>query len=207
MLSAFTARPLVELKPRDKSRIESVLAYGDRVLVGLNNGNLRIYRVNEDEDATISNTSTNNTNNNTTTNPDTTTTTTTNPPPPNDTTTTTATTDPPPSTSTTPKPSLLREIEKFSRYKIDQLSLIKEAKLLVSLSGSYVSIHDLTTYKLVEQLTRTKGASLFAVTSNIENDAETGMPTIVSRLAVAVKRKILVWVWRDMEVVGDEGRE
>jgi hypothetical protein len=28
MLSAFTARPIVELKPRDKSRIESILAYG-----------------------------------------------------------------------------------------------------------------------------------------------------------------------------------
>lgn len=28
MLSAFTARPIVELKQRDKSRIESILAYG-----------------------------------------------------------------------------------------------------------------------------------------------------------------------------------
>ena len=31
MLSAFTARPIVELKQRDKSKIESVLAYGDHV--------------------------------------------------------------------------------------------------------------------------------------------------------------------------------
>jgi hypothetical protein len=29
MLSAFTARPIVELKQRDKSKIESVLAYGE----------------------------------------------------------------------------------------------------------------------------------------------------------------------------------
>jgi hypothetical protein len=28
MLSAFTARPVVELKQRDKSKIESILAYG-----------------------------------------------------------------------------------------------------------------------------------------------------------------------------------
>lgn len=28
MFSAFTARPIVELKQRDKSKIESVLAYG-----------------------------------------------------------------------------------------------------------------------------------------------------------------------------------
>src|SRR5258708_5649696 len=49
MLSAFTARPIVELKPRDKSKIESILAYGDRLLVGLNTGVLRVYRVNEPE--------------------------------------------------------------------------------------------------------------------------------------------------------------
>lgn len=32
MLSAFTARPLVELKQRDKSKIESVLSYGQIAL-------------------------------------------------------------------------------------------------------------------------------------------------------------------------------
>lgn len=32
MLSAFTARPIVELKQRDKSKIESVLTYGDSAL-------------------------------------------------------------------------------------------------------------------------------------------------------------------------------
>lgn len=31
MLSAFTARPIVELKQRDKSKIEAVLAYGEAV--------------------------------------------------------------------------------------------------------------------------------------------------------------------------------
>lgn len=31
MLSAFTARPIVELKQRDKSKIESILAYGIHV--------------------------------------------------------------------------------------------------------------------------------------------------------------------------------
>ncbi len=32
MLSAFTARPVVELKQRDKSKIESILAYGTKVV-------------------------------------------------------------------------------------------------------------------------------------------------------------------------------
>ncbi|KAL4905155.1 hypothetical protein BDW74DRAFT_19622 [Aspergillus multicolor] len=197
MLSAFTARPLVELKPRDKSRIESVLAYGDRVLVGLNNGSLRIYRVNEvdadaDHDATENSGNGNGKDNG------------------HDAGSGYGGSRPPTqngnadNTMTKAKQTdLLREMEKFSRYKIEQLALIKEAKLLVSLSGGYVSIHDLQTYQLQEQLTRTKGAVAFAVTSNIVNDPETGVPSIVSRLAVAVKRKILLWSWRDMELDND----
>ncbi|KAJ5169190.1 uncharacterized protein N7482_004784, partial [Penicillium canariense] len=150
MLSAFTARPLVELKPRDKSKIDSVLAYGDCLLAGLNNGTLRIYRVTDDGNT-----------------------------------------------------ELLRELEKFARYKIEQLALVKEAKVLVSLSGGYVSLHDSQTYEQQQQLAATKGCSAFAVTSNVVNDADTNVPAIVSRVAVAVKRKILMWVWRDMELESD----
>lgn len=147
MLSAFTARPLVELKSRDKSKIDSILAYGDRLLAGLNNGTLRIYRVTDD-----------------------------------------GTTE------------LLRELEKFARYKIEQLALVKEAHVIVSLSGGYVSLHDSQSYDLYEQLAQTKGASSFAITSNVVNDPDTNVPAIVSRLAVAVKRKVVMWVWRDMEL-------
>lgn len=150
MLSAFTARPLVELKARDKSKIDSVLAYGDRLLAGLSNGTLRIYRVTDDS-----------------------------------------------------KTELLRELEKFARYKIEQLSLVKEAHVIVSLSGGLVSLHDSQTYELHEVLAQTKGASTFAITSNVVNDPDTNYPAIVSRLAVAVKRKILMWVWRDMELEPD----
>ncbi|OJJ47071.1 hypothetical protein ASPZODRAFT_141835 [Penicilliopsis zonata CBS 506.65] len=184
MLSAFTARPLIELKPRDKSRIESVLAYGDRVLAGLNNGSLRIYRVNEKEgykdggggggEEHIDD-GEGRENGNAETHTD-------------------------GGGDVKAKTDLLREIERFSRYKIEQLAYIKESKLLISLAGGYVSIHDLQTYELQEQLVRTKGASTFAVTSNIVNDVETGVPSIVSRLAVAVKRRILFWSWRDMEL-------
>ncbi|KAJ6161054.1 hypothetical protein N7470_004450 [Penicillium chermesinum] len=151
MLSAFTARPLVELKPRDKSKIDSVLAYGDRLLAGLSNGTLRIYRVSDDGTTT----------------------------------------------------ELLRELEKFARYKIEQLALVKEAHVIVSLSGGFVSLHDSQSYELQEQLAQTKGASAFAITSNVVNDPDTNVPAIVSRLAVAVKRKILMWVWRDMELEPD----
>lgn len=195
MLTAFTARPLVELKPRDKSKIESVLANGDRLLVGLHNGTLRIYRVNEPveeaEEAqeqegnghAVENGVHDGSNGHGRSN--------------------SASPSPQQATPKVKPTDLLREVEKFARYKIEQLGLIKEADLLISLSGGYVSIHDLQTYQLHEQLTRTKGASTFAVTRNIIEDPETGVPSIVSRLAVAVKRKILSWTWRNSELDSD----
>ncbi|KAH0841351.1 hypothetical protein AYO21_04946 [Fonsecaea monophora] len=175
MLSAFTAQPIVELKQRDKSKIESILSHSDQLLVGLNTGALRIYRVksppsrstesdegHEDHEAT---------------------------------------TDEPPAIA---KPSeLLREYEKFSRYKIEQLAVFREANILISLSNGLVSIHDLGTYELSEQLSKTKGASTFAATSNIVKDSSTGVPTLVSRLAVAVKRRLLIWTWHDGELESD----
>ncbi|OIW25830.1 hypothetical protein CONLIGDRAFT_635597 [Coniochaeta ligniaria NRRL 30616] len=205
MLSAFTARPIIELKQRDKSKIESILAYGDRVLVGLNTGSLRIYRVNELPPAADSQ-----------------------PAPTNGTTaavsaqadidssaaTKAQQPDIAPSSSLknaaagpTPKPTdLLREVEKFSTRAIEQLAIIKEANTLVSLSNYSVSLHDLQTFEPLESpLPRTKNASTFAVTSNIVKDAATGIPEIISRLAVAVKRRLLLWAWHESELGPDVG--
>ena len=101
----------------------------------------------------------------------------------------------------TSKPvELLRDQDKFSKYKIEQLAIIKEVSILVSLSNGYVSTHDLQTYELLETLTKTKGAGTFAVTSDVVKDASTGVPSIVSRLAVAVKRRLLLWSWHDSEL-------
>ena len=176
MLSAFKAQPIHELKQRDKSKIESLLAYGDRLLVGLNTGALRIYRVNEasqqeipEQDAPAEN-------------------------------------GEPPASPTKNKVKaveLLREEEKFSRRPVQQLAIVKEVNLLVSMSDGYISLHDLQTYQLVEKLDKTKGAACFTVTSNVVKDSETSVPSLVSRLAVGVKRKILCWTWQDMEQTED----
>lgn len=98
---------------------------------------------------------------------------------------------------------LLREQEKFSKYKIEQLAIVKEANLLVSLSNNYISTHDLQTFELQETLLKTKGAGTFAVTSNIVKDSSTDIPSIVSRLAVAIRRKLLLWSWHDSELNSD----
>lgn len=94
----------------------------------------------------------------------------------------------------------MREEEKFSKHKFEQLAIVKEANLLVSLSNAVVSTHDLHTYELQETLLKTKGANTFAVTSNIVKDPVTGVPSIVSRLAVAVKRRVILWSWHDSEL-------
>jgi hypothetical protein len=107
------------------------------------------------------------------------------------------------SSSTTKPVDLLREVEKFSPKAIEQLAIIKEANILVSLSNSFVSIHDLQSYTLQEQLLKTKSATTFAVTSNIVHDSATGIPEIISRLAVAVKRRLLLWSWHESELSSD----
>jgi len=170
MLSAFKAQVIHEFKPRDKSKVESLLAYGDRLLVGLNTGCLRIYRVNESASGDE-------------------------PDHGND--------AQPPSPTKGRAVELLREEEKFSKKPVQQLAIVKEANLLVSLSDAFISLHDLQTYQLVERIERTKGAACFTVASNVVKDGETGVPSLVSRLAVGVKRKLMCWTWRDMEMEAD----
>ncbi|KAI0993484.1 hypothetical protein K3495_g14700, partial [Podosphaera aphanis] len=93
----------------------------------------------------------------------------------------------------------LREEEAFGKKPIQQLSTVKEANLLIGLSDTYVSLHDLQDYRLVERLGGTKGATCFAVTSSVAENVESHVSTLVSRLAVAVKHKVLCWNWVDME--------
>ncbi|KAK4153895.1 hypothetical protein C8A00DRAFT_43272 [Chaetomidium leptoderma] len=192
MLSAFTARPIIELKQRDKSKIESILAYGDRVLVGLNTGSLRVYRVNDpltplDETPANSAPATQVDSDN-----------------PGSVAAVSKDEQPAPKSPATKPTDLLREIDKFSTRAIEQLARIREASTLVSLSNYAVSLHDINTFEPIEApLLRTKNASTFAVTSNIVNDPATGIPEIISRLAVSVKRRLLLWSWRESELSPD----
>lgn len=108
--------------------------------------------------------------------------------------------DRPPSRSSAKATELLREVEKFSTRSIEQLAIIKEANTIVSLSNYHVSLHDLQTYEQVETLAKSKNASCFAVTSNIVRDTDTDIPEIISRLAVAVKRRLYLWSWHESEL-------
>lgn len=198
MLSAFTARPIIELKQRDKSKIETILAYGDRVFVGLNTGVLRVYRLNELPPPPAPSKPTNGTSTDDSAAAGS---------PPKDVAPASTDARPPSSSQPAVKPTdLLREVEKFSTRPIEQLAIIKEANALISLSNYAVSLHDWQTFEPIEApLARTKNASCFAVTSNIVRDPATGIPEIISRLAVAVKRRLLLWSWHESELSPDVG--
>jgi len=142
---------------------------GDRLLVGLSTGSLRIYRVNEPIDEAQQ------------TEQD-------------------VEEDRPLSQSGPKAVDLMRELEKFSRYKVEHLAIIKEANILISLSNSQVSLYDLQSYELHETLLKAKGAITIAVTSVVVKDGSTGVMSIVSRLAVAVKRRLILWSWHDSEL-------
>ncbi|KAA8895150.1 vacuolar sorting protein 39 domain 2-domain-containing protein [Sphaerosporella brunnea] len=148
MLNAFNARSIFELTPKDRFRIDSVLAYGDKLILGLSTGALRVYRVLSPDTPDVS-------------------------------------------------LELLRTVDNFSRRKIEVLACIKEAGILVSLADSNVHIHDLNDFTLTETLGKARGASTLAVTSNVERDAETQIPSIVSKLAIGVRRKLLLYSWAD----------
>ena len=97
-------------------------------------------------------------------------------------------------------------MEKFSTRAVERLAIIKEANTLVSLSNYAISLHDLQTFDPIQTpLPGTKNASAFAVTSNIIKDPAMGIPEIISRLAVSVKRRLLLWSWRESELSPDVG--
>lgn len=146
---------------------------GDRLLVGLSTGSLRIYRVNEEAFA-------------------------------QDTEGVEVEEDPRPTSQSGIKPvDLLREQEKFSKSRIEQLALVKEANTLLSLSNGYVHLHDLQTFEVQETLAKAKGASAIAVISDVVEDSATSVKAIVTRLAVAIKRRLLIWTWHDGELESD----
>jgi hypothetical protein len=48
-------------------------------------------------------------------------------------------------------------------------------------------------------LGKTKGANLFAIQTMVEMSPEEQIPVLTTRLAVAVRKKLLVFVWKDTE--------
>ncbi|KAF7725188.1 Vacuolar morphoproteinsis protein 6 [Apophysomyces ossiformis] len=98
-----------------------------------------------------------------------------------------------------PEVTLAQTIKNFSKRPIEQLDIIKEIDMLVSLSDGLVSLHDLRTFELRMALGKTKGANLFAIQTMVEMSPEEKVPMLITRLAVAARKKLLVFVWQDSQ--------
>ncbi|KAJ2778469.1 Vacuolar morphogenesis protein 6 [Coemansia interrupta] len=96
-----------------------------------------------------------------------------------------------------PQLTLLETKKAFCRRSIERLSVIKEAGVLVCLADGLVTLYDLHTLSNATPLSNTKGANVLAVHTAV--DHIDGIPTLVSKLAVHAKRKVVVLEWRDAE--------
>ncbi|KAK7203859.1 hypothetical protein BZA70DRAFT_259594 [Myxozyma melibiosi] len=114
---------------------------------------------------------------------------------------------------------LLTTIDKFIKGSIEQLLGLEEARVLIVLSGGYVHLYDLDTLAYQERLHRTKGAVVFATSSELEfktpfalppNTAPEKRPSVadvqrsVSRLVVAAKKKLHCYEWQGAELIGSK---
>lgn len=75
---------------------------------------------------------------------------------------------------------------------------VKITRLFTLMADGFVNLHDLDSFALRTQLKATRGANLFSVFSRIE--IQDGLiPQVITRLAVAVRRKMIVFSWQDSE--------
>lgn len=88
----------------------------------------------------------------------------------------------------------------FSDKPIRQIDIIAEHQLLFALTNDVVSVYDMHDHKrpfpLVHRAAATKGATLFALDVK-RSRSLTGETALVVRMAVAVKRKVQLWYWKN----------
>ncbi|KAI0225860.1 Vam6/Vps39-like protein [Lamellibrachia satsuma] len=95
--------------------------------------------------------------------------------------------------------SLERPNKAFSKKPITQLAVVPEYHILISLSDSVVSVHDLTVFAQITCLTKSRGATLFAVDLQQKQHSLGGDVQYTLRMCVAVKRKLQLYNWKNRD--------
>ncbi|KAF2900283.1 hypothetical protein ILUMI_05905 [Ignelater luminosus] len=95
---------------------------------------------------------------------------------------------------------LMRYNKTFSKKAIQQLDVIPEYHLLVSLTDNIIQVHDINSshFPVVHQAARTKGANIFTLDTKSQVSL-TGEKSVVVRICVAVKRKLQLYYWKNNE--------
>ncbi|XP_043119508.1 vam6/Vps39-like protein [Puntigrus tetrazona] len=89
--------------------------------------------------------------------------------------------------------TLEKSNKNFSK-KIQQLFVVSQYKILVSLLENNIHVHDLLTFQQITVVSKAKGATLFACDLQQSSSGEAKL-----RMCVAVKRKIQLYYWKDRE--------
>ncbi|KAJ8340928.1 hypothetical protein SKAU_G00332190 [Synaphobranchus kaupii] len=89
--------------------------------------------------------------------------------------------------------TLEKSNKNFSK-KIQQLFVVSQYKILVSLLENNIHVHDLLTFQQITVVSKAKGATLFACDLQHASSGEAKL-----RMCVAVKKKLQLYYWKDRE--------
>ncbi|XP_018576853.1 vam6/Vps39-like protein [Anoplophora glabripennis] len=95
---------------------------------------------------------------------------------------------------------LMRYHKSFSKKAVQQLEVIPDHNLLISLTDNLVQVHDLNAinFTTIYQVLKSKGATFFAI--NIKKQTSmTGDISVLVRMAAVVKRKIQLYYLKNNE--------
>ncbi|XP_018414768.1 PREDICTED: vam6/Vps39-like protein [Nanorana parkeri] len=95
----------------------------------------------------------------------------------------------------------LEKSNKHFAKKIQQIHVVPQFKILVSLLDNNVCVHDLLTFQLMTTISKAKGASLLSCDLQVTKSGEETL-----KMCVAVRRKLQLYYWMDRsfhELQGD----
>ncbi|KAK6306817.1 hypothetical protein J4Q44_G00219650 [Coregonus suidteri] len=89
--------------------------------------------------------------------------------------------------------TLEKSNKNFSK-KIQQLFIVSQYKILISLLENNIHVHDLLTFQQITVVSKARGATLFACDLQQSPSGEAQL-----RMCVAVKKKLQLYYWKDRE--------
>uniref|UniRef100_A0A8C9WIQ3 VPS39 subunit of HOPS complex n=1 Tax=Scleropages formosus TaxID=113540 RepID=A0A8C9WIQ3_SCLFO len=89
--------------------------------------------------------------------------------------------------------TLEKSNKNFSK-KIQQLFVVSQYKILVSLLENNIHVHDLLTFQQITVVSKARGATLFSCDLQVLS-----MVCLSLRMCVAVKKKLQLYYWKDRE--------
>ncbi|KAI9596824.1 hypothetical protein BDF19DRAFT_412394 [Syncephalis fuscata] len=91
---------------------------------------------------------------------------------------------------------LLESKKKFSSRPIDQIDIVPECNLIISLSDSYINLHDQKTLELKQQLKKSNGTLLFSIAQQKKDNGD-----IQVRIAASLRKRLLIFVIENDQIV------